>query len=91
MKEETCKMSEDEELIDYRIKLEEIAQKINAEEDRKEARKEGRKEGLEEGKKEGKKEGQIVMARKMINDDFDISLIIKYTGLSKEEIERLKA
>ena len=86
MKEETCKMSEDEELIDYRIKLEEIAQKINAEEDRKEARKEGKKEG----KKEGLKEGQIVMARKMINDDFDISLIIKYTGISKEEIERLK-
>jgi len=94
MKEEICKMSEDEELIDYRIKLEEIAQKINAEEDRKEARKEGleegKKEGLEEGLKEGKKESAIEIAKAMLDKKFEVKTISEITNLSKEEIENLK-
>ncbi len=106
MKEEICKMSEDEEMVDYMIELEEIAQKINAEEDRKEARKEGLKEGLEEGKKEGlkegleegkkeglkegKKESTIEIAKAMLNKNFEIKTISEITNLSIEEIENLK-
>lgn len=44
-----------------------------------------RKEGKEEGKKEAKKE----YAKKMLAENMDINLIIKITGLTKEEIENL--
>ena len=36
------------------------------------------------------KNGKIEMAKKMLKDKLDIENIIKYTGLTKEEIEKLK-
>lgn len=44
-----------------------------------------RREGIEEGRKAAKKED----AKKMLAENIDINLIIKITGLTKEEIENL--
>jgi len=48
------------------------------------------KRGKEEGKEEGKKERDKEIAKLMLADGKDIEEIMKYTGLSKEEIEELK-
>ena len=57
-------------------------------------RREGIKEGMKKGKLEGLKEGrlaeQISMAKAMKKDGADIKLISKYTGLSIEEIRKLR-
>jgi predicted transposase/invertase (TIGR01784 family) len=42
-----------------------------------------------EGKKEGKKEQALKTAKKMLEDDFSIENIMKYTGLSQKEIKAL--
>ena len=47
---------------------------------------EGKKEGLEEGKKEGKKD----IARKMLKRNMSIEDIKELTGLTHEELEKLK-
>ena len=48
---------------------------------------------IEEGEKKGitigKKKGIIETAKNMLKDRLDINLISKYTGLPKEEIEKL--
>lgn len=62
-----------------RIKKE--AQKIGEEK--------GRKEGLIEGKAEGRREEKIEMAKMMKKDNEPVEKISKYTGLSREEIEKL--
>ncbi len=43
----------------------------------------------EEGKAEGKIEGKIDIAKTMKEEGFDQDVIVKITGLSPEEIERL--
>lgn len=48
-----------------------------------------RQEGLQEGRQEGRQEGKIEIAKIMLKDGESIEKIIKYTGLSKEEIENL--
>ena len=59
----------------------------------KEGREKGIKEGIEEGIKEGRKEGvqseKIKIAKEMLTDHLDISLIQRYTGLSSQEIQRI--
>lgn len=49
----------------------------------------GRKQGLEEGREQGIQQGMIEIARQMLEDKMDINIIIKYTGLSRKEIEKL--
>jgi predicted transposase/invertase (TIGR01784 family) len=44
---------------------------------------------LETARNEGKQEERIEIAREMKNDNEPIEKIIKYTGLTKEEIEKL--
>lgn len=39
--------------------------------------------------KEGRQEGILTKAKRMKENNFDISIIIKITGLSKQEIEYL--
>lgn len=56
----------------------------------KEGREEGIKKGIKEGILKGQKEEKIEIAKNMIKDSMSIDLIIKYTGLTKEEIENLK-
>ena len=58
------------------------------------AREQGRAEGLIEGRAEGLVEGEkkakIESARKMLIDGLPIDMVVKYSGLSIEEIETLK-
>jgi len=49
----------------------------------------GRAEGRAEGRVEGETQKAIEIARNMIEDGCDSSIITKYTGLSPEEIKRL--
>ena len=64
------------------------------EEGRKEGIKEGIKEGREEGREEGIKEGiaqdRIEIAKNMLREKMPIDIIVRITGLTKEEIEKLK-
>ena len=49
------------------------------------------KEAIIEGKIEGKKEGKIEMAKIMLMENEPIDKIARYTGLSEEELLRIKA
>ncbi|MBQ5882510.1 MAG: Rpn family recombination-promoting nuclease/putative transposase [Bacteroidales bacterium] len=49
----------------------------------------GREDGLEKGRAKGRSEERKTMASKLKADGFDIDLISKYTGLTREEIEEL--
>ena len=49
----------------------------------------GLKEGIEQGLKEGHKEGLIEVAKNMLDQNLDIKLISKVTGISIEEINKL--
>ena len=65
---------------------------------REEGRQEGRQEGREEGRQEGIKEGEvrgedrkkIEIAKKMLEAKIDIEKISEFTGLTIEEVEKLK-
>ena len=48
------------------------------------------RKGIAEGRLEGKLEGKLEMARNMIAENEPMEKIIKYYGLSKEEIEKLQ-
>ena len=50
---------------------------------------EAKEEGIAEGEASGRAAEKIEMARAMKNDKEPIDKIIKYTGLSKEEIEKI--
>ena len=60
-----------------------------AEIDRKFAMTAARDQGRVEGRSEGKIEEKIDTAKKMLAEEMDINLIIKITGLTKDEIEKL--
>ncbi len=60
------------------------------EEGRKEGREEGHKEGREEGREEGQKEAQNATAIEMLKENMPIELIVKFTKLSVEDIQKLK-
>ena len=49
----------------------------------------GREEGLKRGLEEGIEKATLLMASKLKADGMDIELIIKYSGLTREEIEKL--
>ena len=51
--------------------------------------KNSKEEGFEEGENSGIEKTKIETARKMLKDNMDIDLIVKYTSLSKEEIIKL--
>ena len=50
----------------------------------------GREQGRAEGKIEGKIEKQKEIVKKMLKENFEVSVISKITGLSKQEIERIQ-
>ena len=50
----------------------------------------GMKEGLEKGRTEGMNQRSLDIARNMLADGVDINLIMKYSGLTQEQIEKLK-
>ena len=77
---ESIKASQDEEVIglyDKELHLEKL---------RLSELKEAKEKGIEQGVEQEK----IEIVKNMLKDEVDISVISKYTGLSKEEIERLK-
>ena len=50
----------------------------------------GMKEGLEKGRAEGMNQRSLDIARNMLADGVGINLIMKYSGLTQEQIEKLK-
>lgn len=50
----------------------------------------GYDKGKEEGIEEGKKEKSIEIAKELLSQDIDIEIIIKCTGLTKEEINKIR-
>ncbi len=52
--------------------------------------KEGREEGVKEGIKEGAKQERLEIAKNMLKEKVNIEVIERVTGLTKEEIEKLK-
>ncbi len=93
-------MKEFDRLLVYdRIAFKEAeAREEGLEEGREKGLKEGMQQGIKQGIKEGKKEGiregskqsTIEIAKKMLHNNENIETIMKYTGLSKNEIEALK-
>ncbi len=57
---------------------------------RREGLEEGRAEGREKGLAEGRAEGRAETAKMMLEDGEPISKIMRYTGLTEEEIEKLR-
>lgn len=54
-----------------------------------EGRREGIKEGKEEGRKQGKEATKKEIAKKMKEEKIDIEIIVRVTGLTKEDIDKL--
>ena len=50
----------------------------------------GMEKGLEKGMKKGMNQKALDIARNMLADGVDIYLIMKYSGLTQEQIEKLK-
>ena len=53
------------------------------------AKREGIAEGMEKGMKKGMNQKALDIARNMLADGVDINLIMKYSGLTQEQIEKL--
>ena len=53
------------------------------------AKNEGLKEGISQGFSQGSHQKAIETAKNMLKDNLDIQTILKYTGLSIEEIKSL--
>ncbi len=49
----------------------------------------GMEKGLEKGLEKGKAEGKAEIARAMLDDNVEISVIVKFTGMTEEEILKL--
>ena len=56
-----------------------------------EGKAEGKTEGLAEGKVEGKAEEKTEIATNLLKKDYSIEEIVEITGLTKEEIEKLRS
>ena len=79
-------------LYDKELEDKMIQEAINnrlLQEGKQEGKLEGLKEGKKEGLKEGKLEGLISVAKDMLKRNVSISDISQYTGLSKQEIEKI--
>ena len=50
---------------------------------------EGIKQGIEQGKSMGKYENSLQIAKKMKDSNMDNELIMKFTGLSEDEVSKL--
>ena len=55
------------------------------------AKEEGLAEGREEGLAEGKTEERLEIAKKMLKEGLSVDLICRTTGLSEEEVLKLKS
>ena len=58
-------------------------------EGRQEGRQEGRREGRQEGRLEGRKEGLLEAAKAMLQGHLPVEQIVRFTGLSQEDVQKL--
>ena len=76
---------------DYRKKLLEVLKMTHIEQM---IREKGREEGLEEGREEGREEGEnnkaIEIAKVAIKEGFNVDIVVKLTGLTKEVVLQLQ-
>jgi predicted transposase/invertase (TIGR01784 family) len=56
---------------------------------RQEAYEDGMEQGISQGIQQGSQQAKIETAKNMLKDNLDIQTILKYTGLSIEEIKSL--
>lgn len=75
--------------VNYENDALDTARKEGIEEGRKEGIEEGRKEGIEAGREEGRKEATLQVAKNMLQQGLDISIIAAATGLPEDEIRSL--
>ena len=68
----------------------EYARETGREEGREEGHKVGKEEGLKEGRAEGVKQNSFDIAKRMLEKGIDIETISELTGLTAEEVSRLK-
>ena len=54
------------------------------------AKQKGIEEGMKKGMAKGMNQKALDIARNMLADGVDINLIMKYSGLTQEQIEKLK-
>jgi predicted transposase/invertase (TIGR01784 family) len=85
----------DEMLAEAQAKVEEIEAKLEeahamAAEQQAKAKAEGRTQGRAEGRAEGEKHNQIETAKRMLNENLSAELISKLTGLSQDEVDKLR-
>ena len=83
-RDKVIELNQDEEFVRFATDEEDLQMMLNSE------RTVGKDEGLTEGRTEGRKEERIEIAKSMLKKECDISLISEVTGLSIEEIEKLK-
>ena len=76
-----------EEAIAYQSRLKHI---LDEEAKYAHARYEGREQSIEQGKVEGKKEHAVETAKTLLADKMPDELIVKYSGLTMEELAELK-
>ena len=77
--------AEDRELYELRLKA--IRDEINI---RESGYTDGMRDGEEKGKKQGELQKSLEIAKNMLKENMPIEVISKLTGLSQEEIEKLK-
>ena len=68
----------------------EYARETGREEGREEGHKVGKEEGLKEGREKGAKQNSCDIAKRMLEKGIDIETISELTGLTAEEVSRLK-
>ena len=90
---EEQKMSYDyQNCINYAVETAvEAAVKTATEKALSEGEEKGKAEGLAEGEEKGKNKARCETARNMLHDNAPVDLISKYTGLTKEQILKLKS
>ena len=76
---------EDRELYELRLKA--IRDEINI---RESGYTDGMRDGMKDGMKDGEEKGKKEIAKNMLKENMPIEVISKLTGLSQEEIEKLK-
>ena len=79
-------------IIDYNTSIDmahKEGRREGMQEGRKEGRKEGEKIGREAGEKAGRKAEQLKIAKNLKEQGIEISIIVKTTGLTKQEVESI--
>ena len=92
LKDTVEKTKEDEAVRKDYMLFKEFVREVNREENEKEnakSREEGKSEGISIGLEQGKVEREVEIAKQMLLEQEPMDKIVRYTGLSKEEITNL--